>query len=168
MTRINKETAMLRTVRLAVAVLALMALFCATALAESWVKIPGRILYDSDDGKVVSHYFSSWATNKDTLHMRTRGRNAGIAGYFNYVDGNKRVVGHVIEAESYHLFGDNNPIEITFHDGDRRQVEVTNNFIWAIARMDTFNFKTFDEKLGRDVLYTVPSESIKRLYFYDQ
>ncbi len=162
---------MLRLLSLVAAVLFLaagMALDCTSVSAQNWVDIPGRIGFIADNGQVKSLHFSSWTSNKETFVPNARGNEILLAGFFSYAHEDKHVVAHVTDYESYTLHGVGNPIEITFKDKSAAEVEVTNSFIWAIARMNTFRFMSRDKRLGRDVLYEVPAASVKRLFFYGE
>lgn len=138
------------------------------ARAATWVTMQGRIVYVADNGQVKSRHFSSWATNKETFVPDARGNERLLAGFFTYVADDQHIVAHVTDYESFTLHGVGNPIDIVFKDKSKEEVEVVNSFIWAIARMDTFQFKSFDERLGRDVLYDVPAESVERLFFHGE
>lgn len=148
--------------------IAVVPLLVAPVMAENWVEIPGRIEFDADDGTVKHMPFSSWATHKETFVPAARGNDIRLAGYFAFKENDQFVVMHVTEAESYTLQGDGYPIIITFKDQNRTQkeVDVVKSFIWAIARMEDFFFMARDEALGREVVTDVPSESVRRLWFY--
>lgn len=145
-----------------------MAFDCASASAQSWVTIPGRIVFAADNGQVKSLHFSSWATNKETFVPDARGNERLLAGFFAYVADDQHVIAHVTDYESFTLHGVGNPIEIVYKDKSKEEVEVVNSFIWAIARMDMFHFMSRDERLGRDVRYSVPAESVERLFFHGE
>jgi len=144
------------------------ALAVAPACAANWVEIPGRIEFIADDGTVKHLPFRSWATNKETFVPAARGNDIRLAGYFAYTDDDQRVVIHVTEPDHFVLQGDGNPIIIVFSDKykSRREVEVIDTFIRAIARTEDFTFIALDEQLKREVVYDVPSASIKRLWFH--
>lgn len=150
------------------AALAVLVLAAAPAGAENWVNIPGRVVFDADNGQVQTLYFSSWATNKETFVPAARGYDVRLAGFFSFVNGNEHTIMHVTDAASFTLQGDLNPVIITMPDKRTMEVNVVNSFIWAIARMKEFRFVTLDPEFGVDVVYVAPSESVRRLFFYPE
>lgn len=146
----------------------LLPLFASQALALNWINIPGRIVFDGDSGHIVSTSFHTWGTNKKTFIPGARSNDIRIAGNFTYTQGDKHVVMRITDADHYELNGDYNPITIILPDKSQIEATVVDSFIWAICRCHTFSFKALDPDTGKDVLYEVPSESIKTLYFFDQ
>lgn len=160
---------MLRKTCLSVMVAAMLTLALApVCLAETWVDIPGRIVFDGDNGSITTVSFSKWLTNKSNFVPTTEKYHQQKAGYFSYGSDDKTVVMRVDEADKFELQGDNNPILITFPGNKVREVQVNNSFIWAISRMKDFHFIAKDDDTGRDVEYNVPSESIRTLSFFPE
>lgn len=140
--------------------------FASASLAETWVKIPGRVVYDGDDGNITSVYFSKWASNKSRFVPTSKTYDQRKAGNFSYNYDDMTVVMPVEEAQQYDLNGDKNPIVITFRDNTKLEAQVNNSFIWAIARMKEFKFISDDPETKKEIRYSVPSESIRTIYFF--
>lgn len=161
---------MLRFSGILLALLAFTSMLCLSALpasAEKWMKIPGRIEFISNNGSIKSYHFTSWATNKPTFLPTVRKPDSRLAGYFLYEDDSQRRTAHVTDVKSIRLQGNGNPIVITFFDGHKDEVEVVNSFIWTISRMKDFHFMAKEREGAAEVPMSVPSEAIKRLFFWE-
>lgn len=137
------------------------------AAAQTWVKIRGTIVYDSDNGQISIRHFSRWLSNKQNRVPSLNRYDPRLVGNFSFTDDDSQTVIRVTDVQRLDLQGDKHPVVLTFPDRRQREVVVNNSLIWAIARMHEFVFEAEDPQLGRTVVFTVPSESVRSLFFYE-